>query len=42
MCESTHGSWGWGQGQAQGRESQAGSIPGAEPDAGLDLTTLRS
>ena len=24
------------------RESQADSIPGTEPDAGLDLTTLRS
>ena len=35
----------FGRGRAEGereRESQVDSLPGAEPDAGIDLTILRS
>ena len=38
--ESTH-EWGRGVGGEGERESQAGSRPSVEPDAGLDLMTLR-
>ena len=33
----------WGRAEAKGdKESQAGSRPSMEPDAGLDLVTVRS
>ena len=35
-------SWGGCTGRGRERESKAGSMPNAEPDAGFSLTTMRS